>query len=412
MSALDTLAFVSLPAWPVVSPESSGIFGGTETRAVTLARGLASRSSFDVRFLVRHPDLTQPQSIDGITFEPWRDPVTERNARVAEAIKSKRWPPTLLRDAAAILLQRAFQPKGNTPLRIDPVLQNTTANLFCVFGVHSAAAKVIYNAHQTHRKAVLFLGSDADVDPQYATPESFRTRYGERSHVCRWVLENADAVIVQNEKQLQSLKTHFHRDGHLLRNPIDVAEWNYRLENATGPELKSDRYVLWIGRADDFHKRADIALDIAKRLPEINFVMILNPQHPDVEHRVREQCPANLQIIDHVPFAEMPALYRNAALLLNTSSSQHEGLPNTFLQAGASRVPIVSLEVDAGYLSTSGGGLVGTGVVRQTIEAVQHLWTSPEEAEKYAQAGYDFVTRHHDLSVVIEQLVDILNRLD
>jgi len=408
MSALETLAFVSLPAWPVVHPESSGIFGGTETRAVTLARGLANHSSFDVRFLVRHPDLTQPQSMDGITFEPWRDPVTERNARVAEAIKSKRWSPALLRDAAAILLQRAFQPKGNTPLRTDSVLQDTTADLFCVFGVHSAAAKVIYNAHQTHRKAVLFLGSDADVDPQYASPESFRTRYGERSHVCRWVLENADAVIVQNEKQLQSLNTHFHRDGQLLRNPIDVSDWNARLENATGPELKFDRYVLWIGRADDFHKQADIALDIAKRMPEINFVMILNPQQPDVEQRVREQCPANLQIIDHVPFAQMPALYRHAALLLNTSSSQHEGLPNTFLQAGASRVPIVSLKVDAGFLTKSGGGLVGTGDVKQIIDSVQHLWTSPEGAEKYGQAGYDYVTRHHDLPIVIDQLVDIL----
>ncbi|MCG6157699.1 glycosyltransferase family 4 protein [Rubinisphaera margarita] len=409
--AAHTLAFVSLPAWPVVHPESAGIFGGTETRAVTLARGLASRSNFDVCFLVRHPDLIQPQSIDGITFESWRDPVTERNARVAEALKEKRWSPALLRDAAGILLHRVFQPRGNTPLRTDPVLQKTAADLFCVFGVHSAAAKVIYNAHQTQRKAVLFLGSDADVDPQYASPGSFRTQYGERSPVCRWVLENADAVIVQNENQLQSLKEHFHREGELLRNPIDVADWRARVESATAPERTSDRYVLWIGRADDFHKRANIALDIAKKLPDINFVMILNPQQPEVEQRIREGCPANLQIISHVPFSQMPALYRNAALLLNTSSSQHEGLPNTFLQAGASRVPIVSLEVDAGYLSKSGGGVVGTGEVDKTVDAVQQLWSSAELRQQHGQSGHDYVAQHHDVPVVIDQLVEFLGRL-
>ena len=51
------ICFVLLHAYPVVEPNAPGLFGGSETRAVTLAQGLAKYTDHEISFVVRNPHL-------------------------------------------------------------------------------------------------------------------------------------------------------------------------------------------------------------------------------------------------------------------------------------------------------------------------------------------------------------------
>ncbi len=398
------ITFVSLPAYPIVHPECPGIYGGTETRAVTLAKGLARESDHQILFLARHPQLRQPESIDQVQWHPWRDSTAERNSRIAEFLHHRKWRTSLLWDIPSAAVGQLFVSSARRFMQADETLQRFETDLFCPFGVHSASAKVISNAHLSGRKAVLFLGSDADVDARYLQSKSFRNDYGERSTTCAWILKNAHAIVAQNEFQQQQLKEVFQRESLLLPSPIDVVKWQSQMNSTESLDIPFDRYVLWIGRADNFSKRADWAIEIARQTPELNYVMILNPKQDHVEQQIRQNCPENVRIISQLPFEKMPALFRKATLLLNTSPRQLEGLPNTFLQAGASRVPIVSTEVDAGFVTQSATGLVGDGSLERTIHNLRMLTQDETHRQLLGNNAYDNVKKKHELKTICLQL--------
>jgi len=411
------IAFVSLPAYPIVAPGVTGIFGGTETRAVTLAEGMAKYSSHEMTFLARHPQLIEPHEINNVTWTPWRDYWTEKNARIAAAFRrSKRFPYLSvgqqawqsIADLPLITVRRLLIPSSHTPFQCDDTLANLDVDLFCPFGVHSASAKVIHNAHLRGRKAILFLGSDADVDPRYTEPKRFRNEYGERSDVCLWCLREADAIVAQNERQRDMLKQHFQRESFLLNNPIDIEAWQAGLQRDSDFDLPFDPYVLWIGRADNFSKRADWAVEIARLLPEIPFVMVMNPKQDEVEQAIRKHCPDNVHLIRQVPFAQIPRLFASAKLLLNTSPQHLEGLPNAFLQAGASSVPIVSTEAAATFIEQAQCGVVADGSTVGTAKRVREIWEHDRLHEELGQSGHSYVRTHHDVPVVCEALEQIL----
>ncbi|TWT62405.1 glycosyltransferase family 4 protein [Rubinisphaera italica] len=403
------ITFVSLPAYPIVHPEYPGVYGGTETRAVTLAKGLAQETDHQIQFLARHPQLKQPETIAQVQWHPWRDSTSERNSRIAELLQHKVWRTSLLWDIPYAVASQVFNSSAHHFLQADETLQGFETDLFCPFGVHSASAKVIHNAHMSRRKAVLFLGSNADVDARYRQSKSFRNEYGERSTTCAWILKNADAIVAQNEFQQQQLKEVFQRDSFRLSNPIDIADWHHRMNSTESLDNPFDSYVLWIGRADNFHKRADWAIEIARQTPELKYVMILNPKQDYVDQQIRQNCPENVHIISQLPFEKMPLLFRDASLLLNTSPRQLEGLPNTFLQAGASRVPIVSTEVDAGFVTQSDSGLVGDGSPEKTIHNLRMLAQDEPHRIQLGENAYDYISKKHELKTICLQLASFLN---
>lgn len=403
------ITFVSLPAYPIVHPEYPGVYGGTETRAVTLAKGLAHETDHQIQFLARHPQLRQSETNAQVQWHPWRDSTAERNSRIAEFLHHKKWRTSLLWDIPYTAGSQLFTPSTHRFLQADESLQRFNTDLFCPFGVHSASAKVIHNAHLSGRKAILFLGSDADVDARYLQSKPFRNKYGERSSTCAWTLKHADEIVAQNEFQQQQLKEVFQRDSFLLPNPIDITDWQNRLNSTESLDNPFDSYVLWIGRADNFHKRADWAIEIARLTPELNYLMVLNPKQDYVNQQIRQNCPENVHIISQLPFEKMPLLFRDASLLLNTSPRQLEGLPNTFLQAGASRVPIVSVEVDAGFVTQSSSGLVGDGSLEKTIHNLRMLAQDETHRIQLGENAYDYISKKHELKTICLQLASFLN---
>jgi glycosyltransferase involved in cell wall biosynthesis len=152
----------------------------------------------------------------------------------------------------------------------------------------------------------------------------------------RWGLRAAQAVVVQNVAQLELLKRHFHRDGHLIQNGY---------EEPQAQPGAFDGNVLWAATVKPL-KRPDHVLALARRLRHLRFLMVGGPgvdrgaqaYFDGIAHQARGL--SNLTMTGHVPFRDVGLAFDEASVCLNTSD--YEGLPNTFMQAWLRGIPTLS----------------------------------------------------------------------
>jgi len=249
-------------------------------------------------------------------------------------------------------------------------------------------------------------------------------------------------IVCQTQEQRRALKQHFGRDGIVVENPIDVEEFDRAIRKgeapaephpaatlplrqtshkdrliavgspdattspAPGSPQQASRPVLWIGRAEAIHKRPMQAVEIARRVPELRFLLVMNPRDPAEEARAREAAPPNVSIVAHVPPPEMPALMARSAALLNTSSL--EGFPNTFLQAAAARIPVVSLSVGDAFLEQSGAGVYCHDDLDRAASELRRLVAEPSMATEMGNRGRAWVETHHAAAARAAELRNVL----
>ena len=417
MSRRLRLCLVAFNAYPAVNPAAGGLAHGTEIRAWMLARHLARRPELDVSLAVRTTEPIHETVVEGVRIIGRRD----RLYRVREAvgssasrqvgfpwIKVQHWSPSLLWQIPLLALARLFEARPADPRQPMPFFEQIEADLICAFGNQSVAAMVIASAHATGRPAVLFLGSDDDLSQTYTADSQVRNPYGDIGATCHFSLTQADAVLVQTPEQQLLLAERFGREGLLIPNPIDLVEWDARAHAPLPTEMHAglDRFVLWIGRAEKIHKRPQTLIEIARLCPEVPFLMLLNPRDPAVDAEIRRTAPPNVRIVTQVPFSLMPALFQKASAYLNTSSL--EGFPNAFLQAAASRRPIVSLNVGRSFLEQSQGGMFVDNDLPRAAEVLEELLQSPARQSEIGDAGRLFVEQHHSVEAVTARLAETL----
>jgi glycosyltransferase involved in cell wall biosynthesis len=388
------ICLVALHAYPAIDPSAPGVFGGTETRAWTIAQGLGKVPGLEVSFVVRNPKLKSTMYVNGVKIIPKHDYMHITRYQVAECvelisrfpyIQLRRWKWQLPWWIFLLIITKPFRQMKVDPLAADEFYRHLEADVLCAFGVHSTAAMIISTAKFSKKNSVLFLGSDSDLDERYGPDSTYITPYREHASVCYHAIINADIIVAQKEEQLKLLKDRFGRDGYLFRNPIDISEWRTLgetnknkwlefLQNSTASDCPTS-YALWIGRAETFHKRADLLVRVAADCPNVPFLMIMNQRDSVVEREIYRKKPANLYILESAPYNLMPSVFGNAKLFVNTSSAEYEGFPNTFLQAAAMGVPILSLETADYFLKDTGAGYSFQGVLEDLILDVKNFWT-------------------------------------
>jgi glycosyltransferase involved in cell wall biosynthesis len=425
------VGFVVMNGYPVACDPRAGTFGGMETRAWQLARAMAQQGNVKVSMFV--DDFCQskrlyPLGVNGpeiVAIQSW---IKRVRRRVQPAIKrTAKFPWYTIRNAKVSLLWelpvyafdkywRTWKTRNRTQGTKglpsipghEPQLVQEPIDVYCTFGVNIISASVVATAKQAGRYSVLLIASDDDLNPAYRANARGLNRYNAPLNLCHYCVAHADAVVVQTPRQLDLLRTHFGREGTIITNPVDFDLW-LPSDQVRNPALAVvdtlDRYALWIGRADNFHKRADLFLQVVKRCPEIPFVMIMNRQTPAIWDQIHAERPDNLHIIESVPFQEMGKAFAKAAVFVNTSSPQFEGFPNTFLQAAGLGIPIASLEVDpAGFVTKNNCGIVGSGAVQHFAATLHQLWQDPAMATQMGQNGYTYVQQHHNIQDKIAQL--------
>ena len=159
-------------------------------------------------------------------------------------------------------------------------------------------------------------------------------RYWRDRKIYEYGLRNADLIVAQSEQQRTLLRQNY----GLKSEVLDMA-----VEMPGGSPPEKDIDVLWVSNFRPV-KRPEVVLDLARRLPQVKFVVAGGalPGAEDYYRTVRQaasQLP-NVTCPGAVPYAEVGTLFSRARIFLNTS--QIEGFPNTFLQAWVRGVPVVT----------------------------------------------------------------------
>ena len=215
-------------------------------------------------------------------------------------------------------------------------------------------------------------------------------------------LQDVDLVMSLTQVQQRHLSDDFGIDSPLVTNLVAEPSTDWLTS-------RHDR-VLWVGRPQ-LLKRPLLFVEIARALPDHSFRMLLqslpdNRELKEILAHEAERLP-NLEVVYDVPYAAMGDEYAAASAVVGTSVS--EGLPQVYLEAGASGVPVFSLEVNPnGMYPTDAVGLTGycaQGDLHALIEQLgDYLATLPIDTG-VRQAIHDEVLRSHAVDTVADQIL-------
>jgi glycosyltransferase involved in cell wall biosynthesis len=217
-----------------------------------------------------------------------------------------------------------------------------------------------------------------------------------------WGRRMATAQVCQTEAQLAMLGPRERRRAVVIPNLLDTSiPWR------AGPG--GDR-VLWVGSIKLQAKRPDLFLDLAAALPQRRFRMCGDLRGPAGFQAAFRKRLADLPNVEWVGFVErqdLPAHYATARCLVNTSD--FEGFPNTFLEACASGVPCLSLNVDPNGILAQGAGRFLEGDPSALPAAVEELFQ--DAAWSAARQACQQVARDHAPEASARRHRELLARL-
>ena len=303
------ICFLAPTTWPILSADHNiPVVGGAELQQTVLATALAKRG-YRVSMLCL--DYGQPDGtvVDGVTVY------------------------NLFKPDDGLPVVRYIHPRLTT---LWKSLKRVDADIYYQ---RTAAANTGFLAAfcKRHGKRSIYAGA-SDVD---FIPGKQDIVYARDRLVFDYGVTNVDRIIVHNPLQQQRVTQYYRRESTLIQNCF-----------TTPPGAHADRngYVLWVATVRP-QKRPEMLLEIARRMPDVKFVMIggSDPDRNSVEFaRQVQQAAAALPNVEHkgfLPFAEADRYFNGARVVVNTSL--YEGFPNTFLQAWSRGVPTVAF-VDTG----------------------------------------------------------------
>jgi glycosyltransferase involved in cell wall biosynthesis len=354
---MKKVCFATPGAVAMLQQGDGAVYGGSELRALRFAKGLAARG------------------IAVSMIAPSAVPVGAlREAGIALVHGGT--------SRAAALLRR-FLPGQGAPAN---VWEMADADLYISFGAGEYNADLADWCRSTGRAMLLGSGSDADFDGESRPGNTARNRWGSRFDRCYDSMTQATVVTVQTDTQRQLLRERYHRDGQVIRNPAPLTP--------RSQPVQGGRYLLWVGKAVA-NKKPDLALDLARLCPDIQFRMIANKVGEADFQRLIADKPANVEIVESVSRADMEREYENAFGFVSTSII--EGFPNTFIEAGAFGLPIFSLHIDPdGMVEREVGGVVAHGDMGELAAGVGRFHRDRALAEAAGGRMLDYVKREHD----------------
>lgn len=160
--------------------------------------------------------------------------------------------------------------------------------------------------------------------------------------------------------------------------------------------LEKTTDFLWVSRCQRV-KRPQVFLDLVERLPGASFRMVCPREDVDLWESVQARAKglANLDFVERVPYHEVQAVYDAAKVFVNTS--EWEGWPNSFIQAGLGGTALLSLAVNPDRLFETffPGRFVG-GSFEMLVSAAQEMIREESALSGFQAGAARFVREMHD----------------
>lgn len=216
-------------------------------------------------------------------------------------------------------------------------------------------------------------------------------------------LKFADLVFVQCRDHEQLLSEWFDPDTRILPNSFPIPNKG---------EIGGD-YILWVGRRVEW-KKPELALKLAREFKSERFVIISPRTSSDEEYYNRIENEAeelsNVELIERVPRNKIQEYFDNAKIFLNTS--EKEGFPNTFVEAGIGSTPILSYRVDPdSFIENNNCGFSSSGDYEELKSKLEYMLENEDQRMRQAENCREYVEENHDISKNIQKVKKQIERL-
>jgi glycosyltransferase involved in cell wall biosynthesis len=246
---------------------------------------------------------------------------------------------------------------------------------------------------------ILRVASNADCDPARLLISFWRDR-----KLYEYGLRRADAILAQSANQQELLRRNYGLDSSVVASLVDIPD-------STTPLSERDIAVLWVSNIQRL-KRPEMFLELAQRLPTFPASMVGGAQ-PKARHlfervRIAASRVSNVTFHGPLPYRATQQLLDRARVLVNTS--EIEGFPNTFLQAWARGIPVVSFFDPDGVIQREGLGQ-GVASVEEMVAAVHRLAVNPQIWGEASARCRAYVTRHYGEDQTVTPYLETFGRL-
>jgi Glycosyl transferase 4-like domain/Glycosyl transferases group 1 len=182
-----------------------------------------------------------------------------------------------------------------------------------------------------------------------------------------------------------------------------------RTTNFSRPEEKHID-LLWVARCHRV-KRPHLFLDLAERLPQARCRMICSIQDETLWQSVarRARQLANVEFLPAVPYREIQSHFDGSSIFVNTS--EHEGVPNTFIHSGLAYTAILSLVVDPDSMFENfRAGICAAGQFERLVLAAAEMLSHRDKLASAQQESARFVREWHKNEANVQAFLSGLAR--
>jgi glycosyltransferase involved in cell wall biosynthesis len=352
--------------------------GGAELNLYYLSKMFAQQNRYKVSFLVGDHEQKHAEIYDKVRV------IKIRGLRFG---KSKETKSKFIKLWRKVLIELSMAYEMLTR-RYDIVVTSTASGLL---------SRAVFWGQVLGRKKVVFrLANDTDADPHY-----FEQAFGQKmkDRVYWWGVKKASVLIFQTIQQKEIFHQFCSREGRIIRNGFFLEP-----KGETGEK----EFILWVSRAEEI-KRPQLFLELAQKFPDKKFVMIM-PGKTETSTRIQSRIneTSNIIYISYVPFEEIQYYFNHAYLFVNTST--YEGFPNTFIQCGIGKTPILSFGINPdNIINQHQLGCVCDNSMEKAVHFIDTL--TKEQIEQLGQNIWSYVNEYHDIHNTYHKYESLIREL-
>jgi glycosyltransferase involved in cell wall biosynthesis len=363
---------------PLLVMEGITPAGGAETQILLLARALVRRGVRVCLSVFDLPGIAIPRFVDGVEVSI-RPPYLARRrlGKIREVITIFR---AIANVDADVVVVRMESPEVGLAALFSRLL----------------GRRFVYSSASL---------SDFVADPSLAPQVDLSrlSRKGRDWKLFQLGVRLADQVVVQTEEQARLSKDQARRPTVIIRSIAEPAPLR-----ESEPEA-----FLWIGRIVP-SKRPEAFVELARSLPEAKFWMIAVPANERADHvelmtaleRGAAAAP-NLELLAPRPRGELMQLVNGAIAMVSTSD--FEGMPNTFLEGWARGVPALALAHDPdGVIERYRLGSFAGGSPGRLATLASSLWNERRDQSDLAERCRQYVLDYHSPEAVSARWLEVL----
>jgi glycosyltransferase involved in cell wall biosynthesis len=225
----------------------------------------------------------------------------------------------------------------------------------------------------------------------------------------RWLASRAQTVITLTEQGRRELACYGRRERvAILPNGVDTAAFT------PDERVRKDIDVIFSGRIETLkgsRAMAEVCHRLVQARPGIRVAIVgYGADEPWVRETLAPLA-RNILFTGRIPFGDMAGLYRRSRLYASTS--YHEGLPGTCLEAMAVGLPAVvwdRLFYRGLVIDGSTGRLAPVNGHDRLVAAVLELLDDPQAAAAMGQRARELVRSRYDWRQLSGQLLEVLAR--